>query len=77
VVVLATVIDGKAQLVAAIGSELAERGLRAHGVLVEAAETIGGGSGGTGSVASAGGRRTAELPKALGRAEAAATALLV
>jgi alanyl-tRNA synthetase len=76
VVVLATVTDGKAQLVAAIGSELAERGLRAHELLAEAAEAIGGGAGGTGSVASAGGRRTAELSVALGRAEVAAAALL-
>jgi alanyl-tRNA synthetase len=76
VVVLAIVNESKAQLVAAIGAELTGRGLRARDVLAGAAEAIGGGAGGTGGVASAGGRRTSELPEALGRAEAAAAALL-
>jgi alanyl-tRNA synthetase len=68
-VVLATVNDGKAHLAAAINQTLLDRGIQARHILTAAATTIGGGAGGTGPIASAGGRKTTALTAALGQAE--------
>jgi alanyl-tRNA synthetase len=68
-VVLATVSDGKAHLTAAINQPLMDRGVQARQVLTEAATTIGGGAGGTGHLASAGGRNSTALNTALAQAE--------
>jgi alanyl-tRNA synthetase len=73
-VVLATVNDGKAQLTAAINHTVQARGIQARQLLAEAAATIGGGAGGTGLVASAGGRNATAIDQALGHAEIALAA---
>ena len=70
-VVLATTSDGKAHLAAAINAKLSDRGTQARQILSEAASTIGGGAGGTGPIASAGGRNTAVVNTALAQAQAA------
>ena len=70
-VILAAATDGKAQLTAAINDQTHARGTQARDLLVEAARTIGGGAGGTGPLASAGGRNAELLHRALGQAEAA------
>ncbi|MBW6433573.1 alanine--tRNA ligase [Actinoplanes hulinensis] len=72
--VLATINDGKALLVAAINRPLLDRGVQARQLLIEAATTIGGGAGGTGPIASAGGRNNTALKTALAQAEAALAA---
>ncbi|MFI5936261.1 alanine--tRNA ligase [Actinoplanes sp. NPDC051494] len=68
-VVLATVSDGKSHLAAAINRVLLDHGVQARHILAEAATTIGGGAGGTGPLASAGGRNTTALKAALTQAE--------
>ncbi|GAA2494014.1 alanine--tRNA ligase [Winogradskya humida] len=70
-VILAATTDGKAQLTAAINDQTHARGAQARDLLIEAAKTIGGGAGGTGPLASAGGRNAELLQRALGQAEAA------
>jgi alanyl-tRNA synthetase len=70
-VILAAPTDGKAQLTAAISDQTHSRGVQARDLLVEAAKMIGGGAGGTGPLASAGGRNAEALHRALGQAEAA------
>ncbi|MCP2341828.1 alanine--tRNA ligase [Actinomadura rupiterrae] len=61
-VVLGTVADGKALLVAAVSEGL---GIQARDLLGDAARVVGGGAGGRGPLANAGGRRTDALPEAL------------
>jgi alanyl-tRNA synthetase len=66
VVVLGDVTDdGKAQLVAAVSSDLVSRGVEAREVLQPGARLVGGGAGGRGEVAQAGGRDGAQLSEAL------------
>ena len=57
--------DGKAQLVAALTSDLIQRGLTARDVLQPGAQVVGGGAGGRGDIAQAGGREGARLAEAL------------
>jgi alanyl-tRNA synthetase len=65
VVVLATVVDGKPQMIAAVTEDLVQRGLHA-GVLVKAiAKIVGGGGGGKAALAQAGGRDPERLTEAL------------
>jgi len=70
-VILAASTDQKAQLTAAINDQTHARGVQARDLLIEAAKMIGGGAGGTGQLASAGGRNAEALNRALGQAEAA------
>jgi len=63
-VILAAPTNGKAQLTAAIGDQAHSRGGQARDLLVEAATMIGG-AGGTGPLASAGGRSAAALQRVL------------
>jgi alanyl-tRNA synthetase len=66
VVVLGDVTeDGKAQLVAAVSTDLVARGIEAREVLQPGARVVGGGAGGRGEVAQAGGRDGAALAEAL------------
>ncbi|MFJ6136935.1 alanine--tRNA ligase [Kitasatospora sp. NPDC092286] len=65
VVVLCTEHGGKALLAAAITRSLHDTGTHASQILSPAARTVGGGAGGTGPVASAGGRRPEALDEAL------------
>jgi alanyl-tRNA synthetase len=76
VVVLATSSGDKAQIVAAINDTLLRRGEPARTLLTEAAKLVGGGAGGTGSLATAGGRLTEHLDSALSRARSTAASLL-
>ena len=75
-VVLASTSDGKAHLASAINSQLHDQGAQARHILTEAATTIGGGAGGTGPIATAGGRNTTTLSTALKQAEAALAATI-
>jgi alanyl-tRNA synthetase len=68
VVVGASTDDGKAQLVAAVTTDLVEGGLEARSVLQEAAGIVGGGAGGRGDLAQAGGREASRLDDALAQA---------
>ncbi|MFC4911285.1 alanine--tRNA ligase [Actinomadura gamaensis] len=61
-VVLGTVVEGKALLVAAVSESL---GVQARELLADAARAVGGGAGGRGTLANAGGRRAEALPEAL------------
>ncbi len=76
VVVLGMEHDGKALLVAAITPALASDGIQASRLLTEAARIVGGGSGGRGSLASAGGRHPEHLNRALSTAGQEAVRLL-
>ncbi|MFF4531392.1 alanine--tRNA ligase [Streptomyces sp. NPDC001407] len=75
-VILGTEHEGKALLAAAISPDLHQAGTHASQLLAEAAHSVGGGSGGSGPLASAGGRRPQALPQALDIAAQAATRLL-
>ncbi len=75
-VVLATAVSDKAHLAVAINPQLRDQGTEARQLLTEAASTIGGGAGGTGPVASAGGRNTAALSAALAQVTTALTAAI-
>ncbi|MEV6350081.1 alanine--tRNA ligase [Actinoplanes sp. NPDC051851] len=68
-VVLAAISDGKANLAAAVNTQVLNRGIQARQILLRAATTIGGGAGGNGSVASAGGRDATALSDGLTQAE--------
>ncbi|MGH8901225.1 MAG: alanine--tRNA ligase [Egibacteraceae bacterium] len=73
VVVLGTATaEGTAQLVAAVSSDLAGRGVVARDVLAPGARLVGGGAGGKSDIAQAGGREGARLADALEAARAAA-----
>ena len=65
VVVLATVIEGKPNLMAMVTPDLVERGLHAGNLIGKVAEVIGGGGGGRATMAQAGGRDATKIPQAL------------
>ena len=65
VVVLATVVDGKPQMIAAVTEDLVERGLHAGALVKAIAKIVGGGGGGKAALAQAGGRDPEKLPTAL------------
>jgi alanyl-tRNA synthetase len=65
VVVLATAIDDKPQMIAAVTDDLVKRGLHAGELVKAVARVVGGGGGGKPSLAQAGGRDLAKLPDAL------------
>ncbi|MEU8346170.1 alanine--tRNA ligase [Spirillospora sp. NPDC048832] len=62
VVILGTTTNGKAALVAAVGTDL---DITARDLLTRAAQELGGGAGGKGRIANAGGRHPEKLPHAL------------
>ena len=57
--------DGKAQLVGAVTSDLADDGVQAREILHPAAQLVGGGAGGKGDLAQAGGKQAEQLDAAL------------
>ena len=65
VVVLATAVDDKPQLIVAVTDDLVKRGVHAGELVKAVARTVGGGGGGKPSLAQAGGRDLAKLPAAL------------
>jgi alanyl-tRNA synthetase len=65
VVVLATVVDDKPQLIAAVTDDLVQRDLHAGDIIKPVARIVGGGGGGKPSLAQAGGREPNRLPEAL------------
>jgi alanyl-tRNA synthetase len=65
VVVLATVVEGKPQMIAAITDDLVERGFHAVALVKRVAAIVGGGGGGKAALAQAGGRDPARLQEAL------------
>jgi alanyl-tRNA synthetase len=76
VVVIGTATaDGKAQLIAAVTSDLAASGVEARPILHPAAQLVGGGAGGKGDLAQAGGKQGAKLAEALELAANEARAL--
>ncbi|WP_344639615.1 DHHA1 domain-containing protein [Kitasatospora cystarginea] len=76
IVVLGTERAGKALLVAAVSKSLLDDGIQARDLLTRAATAVAGGGGGTGQVASAGGRNPEALDDALTAAIEDATRLL-
>jgi alanyl-tRNA synthetase len=73
VVVVGTATDdGKAQLICAVTSDLADAGVEARPILQPAAQLVGGGAGGRGDLAQAGGKQGAKLDEALALAAAGA-----
>jgi alanyl-tRNA synthetase len=73
VVVGAASDEGKAQLIAAVSSDLADAGVEARPILHPAAQAVGGGAGGKGDLAQAGGKDAAKLDEALAIARREAT----
>jgi alanyl-tRNA synthetase len=65
VVVVGAVIDNKPLMVASITPDLIQRGLHAGHLIRKVAQMIGGGGGGKPTMAQAGGRDPAHLPRAL------------
>jgi alanyl-tRNA synthetase len=68
VVVLGTVLGGRPALVAAVTSDLVERGVDAGKLVREMARIVGGGGGGKPTLAQAGGRDPSRLEEALSQA---------
>jgi alanyl-tRNA synthetase len=77
VVVLATVVNGKPQMIAAVTDDLVARGLHAGELIKEVARTVGGGGGGKAGLAQAGGRHVDRLPEALASVPALVRSRLV
>jgi alanyl-tRNA synthetase len=75
VVVGTATADGKAQLIAAVTSDLAASGVEARPILHPAAQLVGGGAGGKGDLAQAGGKQGAKLAEALELAASEARAV--
>jgi alanyl-tRNA synthetase len=67
VAVLATVIDNKPALIAAITEDLVAKGLRAGDLVQVVAEVVGGTGGGRPNMAQAGGKDAAKLDQALAK----------
>ena len=65
VMVLASDIDGRPQIVVAVSDALVETGLRAGDLIKPIAEVVGGGGGGRPQMAQAGGRDSSKIPDAL------------
>jgi len=68
VVILATAVDDKPQIIVAVTDDLVKRGLHAGELVKGVARVVGGGGGGKPSLAQAGGRDLSKLPEALAQA---------
>jgi alanyl-tRNA synthetase len=66
VVVLGAEVEGRPSLVAAVTSDLVDRGVHAGRLVKDVARVVGGGGGGRPTMAHAGGRDAERLPEALG-----------
>ncbi len=69
VVVLATVIEGKPNIIATVTEDLTKRGVHAGKLVKEVAKVVGGGGGGKPTMAQAGGKDSAHLGEALAKVE--------
>ncbi len=69
VVVLATEIEGKPNIIATVTRDLTDRGLHAGKLVKEVAKVVGGGGGGKPTMAQAGGRDATHLGEALAKVE--------
>ena len=67
---LATEVDGKVALLAAVSKDLVKRGVKAGDCVREAAKAVGGGGGGRPDLAEAGGKDPARIDDALSAAKA-------
>jgi alanyl-tRNA synthetase len=76
VIVLATQIDGRANIVVSVAPSIVERGVRAGVIAKAAADVLGGGGGGRDTLAQAGGPNTNKISEALQAATEAVTAAL-
>ncbi len=65
VAVLASAVDERPIIVAAVTQDLVERGLHAGELVKSVAEQVGGGGGGKPTMAEAGGKDASRLPEAL------------
>jgi len=70
VVVLATVVNDKPALIAAVTPDLIKRGLKAGDLVKKVAQLVGGGGGGRPDMAQAGGKDPSKLPEALAQVDA-------
>ncbi len=68
VVILATAVDDKPQIIVAVTDDLVKRGVHAGELVKGIARVVGGGGGGRPSLAQAGGRDLGKLPEALAQA---------
>jgi alanyl-tRNA synthetase len=68
VVILATAVDEKPQIIVAVTEDLVKRGVHAGDLVKGVARVVGGGGGGKPSLAQAGGRDLSKLPEALAQA---------
>ena len=68
VVILATAVDEKPQIIVAVTDDLVKRGVHAGDLVKGVARVVGGGGGGKPSLAQAGGRDLSKLPEALAQA---------
>ncbi len=75
-IVLGTAVDGRANLLVGIPSELVARGVKAGQIVKQAAAVVGGGGGGRDTLAQAGGREPEKLSEAIETAKAAIGAAL-
>ena len=76
VIVLATVADERAHVVASVAPAVVARGVRAGEIVKAAAAVLGGGGGGRDTLAQAGGSEVDKVDEALGAARAALEAVL-
>ncbi|HEX9116008.1 MAG TPA: alanine--tRNA ligase [Anaerolineae bacterium] len=67
VIVLATPVDGKPQMIAAVTEDVVKRGVRAGDLVKKIASTVGGSGGGRPTLAQAGGKDLSRLDEALGQ----------
>jgi alanyl-tRNA synthetase len=76
VIVLATRVDGHANILVSVAPAIVERGVRAGEIAKAAAAVLGGGGGGRDTLAQAGGPNTQKISEALEAATVAVTAAL-
>jgi alanyl-tRNA synthetase len=75
-IVLASISDGRVNLVANVAPSLVARGVKADEIVKLAASVVGGGGGGRDTLARAGGRDPEKLPEAIAAAQGAIAAAL-
>jgi alanyl-tRNA synthetase len=69
VIVVASAVDDRPVIIAAVTEDLVKRGLHAGELVKAAAQIVGGGGGGRPTLAQAGGKDIAKLPEALAKVE--------
>lgn len=74
ILVLASDVDGKPQIIVAVTDDLTKTDLKAGNLIKPIAEVVGGGGGGRPNIAQAGGRDSSKVPQALEKARQLITA---